>query len=376
MKGIKRLLLILLLIIPFVNLNAASCQNADGSWKAGSVSLSTSSISLKTGKSTTFKVNGPCAAGKITITSSDTSIVTVNPSEDFLDNSSTTVTIKAKKAGKVTITVNLEDVGGYNDVKITGQKKLTVTVKDPTTTTKAPTKPTSSTKEKSTTKTTKKATVKTEPTTKKIKELEVSKFEIVGYDISFDKDVLEYSIDVAPNVDELYILVDGKDIKATGTKKVSIEGKDSVVVNLNNGSKSVNYKINIRRVEQTASVPEVKEVVKEVVKENNLYKYTSIILLVVCIILTFLLIKSKKNNNSNTSIVDDSNKTPLQSTNITNTSTNSSTPNNMINNQNDVVSPLQTITPSQNTVTPINPVNLNTVNTTNIQNNQIDNNIQ
>ena len=275
MKRIKGLLIILL-FIPFV-INA-SCINSDGSGKRGSVSLSASNLNVYVGKSTTFKISAPCAAGKVKVSSSDTSIATVNKGLEFLDNESLTVTVKGKKVGKVTISVALEDIADYASNVLTGTKTLVVNVKE-----QAKSTPSTST------------TTTTTPTTPVVKEMKINSFEIIGYPINFNIDTTNYTIEVDPDVKKIYIKISGENYTAIGDKDVSIDGKDSIVVTLKNGDKVLNYTININRKTPVATT-EIKEVVKEVYVNNNTYLYTTIGLLALCVVFLVILLKKKGNS--------------------------------------------------------------------------------
>ena len=93
---------------------------------AGSVTVSKSSITLDDGGSTTFEVKATNSAGKVTISSSNTSIVTVDKSSEWLDNSSVKVTVKAKGTGSANVTVTV-DAATY-DMEVI-KKTYTVSVK-------------------------------------------------------------------------------------------------------------------------------------------------------------------------------------------------------------------------------------------------------
>ena len=100
---------------------------------AGSFSISSSSKSLTKGKTTTISVTANNCAGQFSISSSNPSVVSVSSSSTWLDNSSATITLTAKSAGKATITVTAVDVTDtdLNDIK--GAKTCTVTVTEPQT---------------------------------------------------------------------------------------------------------------------------------------------------------------------------------------------------------------------------------------------------
>lgn len=266
MKRIKRLLLILMIIVPLYNVNAA-CVNSNGTGKKGSVSLSASSLTVYKGKTATFKINAPCAAGKLSISSSNTSVATVTPKTDFVDDSSVKVTVKGLKVGSSTITVTLNDIVDYAERKIGGTRKVTVNVKE---------------------------YVAPKPKPKEIKEMKINSFEIVGYDINFDVNTLEYLINVHPDVKKIYINIKGENFTSSGDKIVNIEGKDSVVVSLKDDVKTLNYTIKINRIETAITPVEPQQIIKEVVKVDKTYVYITYGLLGLCLILIILLLSSRK----------------------------------------------------------------------------------
>lgn len=376
MERIKRILLVLLISIPFISVNA-SCINSDGTGKDGSVSLSATSLNVTVGKTTTFKINAPCAAGKFVITSSNTSVASVTPDSEFLDDSSLTVTVKGKAVGTATINVSLEDVADYASNVIQGTKRVTINVKAPVTTTKATTRATTraatNPTTKGTTKPTTKATTKpTEPTTKLIKPIKINTFDIVGYDVQFDMNTFEYTIDVGSNVKELYIITTGENFKVDGDKEVNIEGKDSINVTFTNEDNQLDYKININRV-GSAIPTETKEEVKEVVKTNNTFLYTTVCLGILSAILAILLVKSKneKKLSSNNRPIVEKEITPIETTHInninpntvsnvyTNTATSPVNQTPIAQPQNTITNPLDNMYIQPETTTPINSTDNN-----------------
>lgn len=97
--------------------------------EAATFSVSAASTSLTVGGTTTLSINGTECIGQFTISSSDSSIVSVGSSTMWIEETTSTVTLTAKKAGKATITVtatNVSDSSGNNDV--TGSKSVTITV--------------------------------------------------------------------------------------------------------------------------------------------------------------------------------------------------------------------------------------------------------
>lgn len=90
---IKYLLFLALLLFPI------------GVLAAGGVSVSPSSLNISPGGTASFKVTASNAAGKVVITSSDTSIVTVNKGTEWVENGTLTVTATGKKTGNAKITI-------------------------------------------------------------------------------------------------------------------------------------------------------------------------------------------------------------------------------------------------------------------------------
>lgn len=88
---------------------------------------------LITGESTTFTLSATECTGKFTITSSDTSVISISgtTSQWIEGGGNHSVTLKANKAGKATVSVQAEDVSDSAGNPITGSKSVTITVKDP-----------------------------------------------------------------------------------------------------------------------------------------------------------------------------------------------------------------------------------------------------
>ena len=76
--------------------------------EAANFTVSKSNISLETGKSSTVTINAPTHTGRINITSSNSSVATVNESSLWVENDSKTITITAKSSGIATITIKGE----------------------------------------------------------------------------------------------------------------------------------------------------------------------------------------------------------------------------------------------------------------------------
>lgn len=104
---------------------------------AGSIDLSTNKITLKKGETTTFTITANNAAGKVILSSSDSSVATIEvqsktdidtDSDIFLDNSSKTIKVTALEEGTCDILVELDDVTTYDAEALTDSKKIEVEV--------------------------------------------------------------------------------------------------------------------------------------------------------------------------------------------------------------------------------------------------------
>ena len=125
MKKIKKIFLIALstivLLSIFSNVKAA-----------GSYSASVGASSLTIGKTTTLTIKTSNAEGRFSITSSNSSVVSVDKSSIWV-SSSEGITLTAKGAGSATITIKPESVSDTDLNLITNKKTISITVKDNTT---------------------------------------------------------------------------------------------------------------------------------------------------------------------------------------------------------------------------------------------------
>jgi len=277
---------------------------------AGSINPSTTNINVEKGKTTTFTIRANNVAGNVLIQSSDTSAVSVSPSSYFFDtapggNESVTVTVTAHKAGTASIYIVLEDVGTYDEVpvELTGRKEVNINITEPapveqaqpvqqTQTTTTKNIQTQAKKEETKEEEVKKEEVKEEEKKEEVKipknKLTIDKFYVVGYDIGFDPEKLDYTIDIDDTVKAIYIVVSGENLEVIGDKEVDITDKSSVVVRLKNGNTIEEYTIKLHRISNSIK--------KEKSKANIVLVGTTIFFALTTIGLgTYVLIKRKYN---------------------------------------------------------------------------------
>lgn len=112
------ILIICLFILPVVS-NAAN------------VSANVGTTTLDVGGTTTYTVKANNCAGRFSITSSDASVVAVEgTTSEYLDNTSLSVTLRAKKAGTATITVKYLAADYDTGIDDESSKSVKITVKD------------------------------------------------------------------------------------------------------------------------------------------------------------------------------------------------------------------------------------------------------
>lgn len=207
--------------------------------KAASYDVTVTSKTVTVGNSVTLTIKGNDLAGRFDLSSSNSSVASLSNNSLFIDNNSTSITITAKSVGTATITIIPTDVTAYDNNTITGNKTITITVKD---------KPTSN---PSTGGNNSGTTTNPTPTKKKSTNNYLSSLTIEGYtlDKEFKKDETEYSIMVENDVNKIKInaQLDDSSAKVTGIGEVEVKegiNKLEIKVTAENGSTRI-YTLNV-----------------------------------------------------------------------------------------------------------------------------------
>lgn len=207
--------------------------------KAASYDVTVTSKTVTIGNSVTLTIKGNDLAGRFDLSSSNSSVASLSKNSLFIDNNSTSITITAKSVGTATITIIPTDVTAYDNNTITGNKTITITVKD---------KPTSN---PSTGGNNSGTTTNTTPTKKKSTNNYLSSLTIEGYtlDKEFKKEETEYSIMVENDVNKIKInaQLDDSSAKVTGIGEVEVKegiNKLEIKVTAENGSTRI-YTLNV-----------------------------------------------------------------------------------------------------------------------------------
>lgn len=205
---------------------------------AGSIKPTTSSLSIRPGGTATFTIKANNATGKVNISSSNTGVANVSASSHWMDNDSFTVTVKGVSEGTATITVSLSDAATYDEEELHGSYSINVKVAAVSNTggggyTQAP-------------------EVRNDAT--------LSKIEINGYNIDFDKNKTDYSLEVSNDVVELNVNA----IPNKSTSKATVNGN----TNLKVGENTV--KINVTSADGTKKEYIIKVVRKDEIPETDI----------------------------------------------------------------------------------------------------------
>ncbi len=120
-------------VVLLVILAIICCIMQSKVYAAGSFSCNAGKQTMTVGETTTYTVNANRCGGRFEITTSDSSIVSISgETSTWIENGSHTVTLKANKAGKATITVKAANVADSDTAEdITGSKSVTITVNNP-----------------------------------------------------------------------------------------------------------------------------------------------------------------------------------------------------------------------------------------------------
>lgn len=206
MKKNLKILFLSIFVISFICMNNYAY--------AASVSMYANSKSLNVGKSTSIVVNGNSIAGKFSIVSSNSNVISLSTDSLWVEGS-TSCTAYAKSTGTATITIKPIDVSDSdaNDVTSSiGPRSISIKVNQ--------------NQSVATTKT-------SSPTTSdnaNLKDLTIESFNI---DPEFSKNILQYNLKVDSNVNDLNITATPDDAKAsvdiTGNKDLK-EGDNTIKI--------------------------------------------------------------------------------------------------------------------------------------------------
>ena len=274
MKIKKILSFLIMLIITIALLETVSM--------AASFDASASKTTLNIGDTTSVTIKVNDCFGKFTVSTSDSSIVSVNNTSIWIEHGSQSgsFTITAKKAGKATITItakNVSDTAGDND--ITGSKTVTITVPEPKKEEpKEEPKKEETKKEETKTETTKEQTTTNKeeeapkPVVTKSSDATLKSLTVDGKTYSNPKNSITAN-NVSSDTATIKISAQTNDSKAkvtgTGTKElVTGTNKFTLKVTAEDGS-TKSYTIKVTKLEEEDTTPNIVEEQKEEEKQEE-----------------------------------------------------------------------------------------------------------
>ena len=189
---------------------------------AGDLSIYASTTSVIVGNSVVITVKGNNIAGKLSLISSNGGILSGGASAFWIDNSTVTYTFKAVSTGSATVTVKPIDVADYNNgSSYTTSKSVTINVR-------------------------------TKPVIVLSGDNNLSNLGIENYSLTpeFNKDTLEYNVELEPDTSEINISATashgGATIEGAGTREVTDgDNRLEIKVTAENGSSKI-YVINAK----------------------------------------------------------------------------------------------------------------------------------
>ena len=187
----------------------------------GDISSNKSSITLESGTSETFVVTANNSAGKVTFSSSNNSVASVDKSAEWLDNSSVTVTVTANSTGTATISIGI-DAATYDEEELKETKTISITVRPP------------------------------KSGNNNLSDLKVNGSTVSGFSSSKTSYTLartnDTSIDISASTED-----NKASLKGTGKKNLDYgDNTFNVIVTAENGSTKT-YKINVERIDNRSS---------------------------------------------------------------------------------------------------------------------------
>lgn len=219
--------------------------------------LSITSNTVTVGNSLTLNIKVSDGAGKFSVSSSNSSVVSVPAGSNsvWIDNTTQSITLKANKEGSSTITVTSIDATSYGGNAITGSKSVTINVRA-----KQVVNNNNSGGSKNNNTSAK--------TTPKSSNNFLTSLTVDGLKLneSFDKETLEYTLTVPAETEKIKInaQVSDSNAKVTGIGEVKVStglNTFEIIVTAENGSKRT-YKLN-------ATVEELKPI--NVIVDNKEY---------------------------------------------------------------------------------------------------------
>ena len=243
MKKVNKIISIILVAVMVLTILPVSVYAAVGSY-----SVSAGASNIKVGKTTNIYIRCKKAAGKFSISSSNTSVATVSIASTWVDNANmdSAIVVKGVSKGTATITVTPVDVSDTEYNLITAPKSITITVKEENNTNN---------------NTNNNSKIEEEDALVKSSDAKLKSLKITGEDIDFNANTTKYFLNVSNEVTSLKIKAVPNDSKATvkisGNKDFKVgENVIKIKVTAENGTVKT-YTITVTRKDEEKPVENV-----------------------------------------------------------------------------------------------------------------------
>ena len=222
MKRIKWVLL-LILLLPSV------CM------AKGGISVSKSTVNVYVGGTAKINISSNQAFATIqtSVVGDNISITYPESTIDMGETKSFTITGKSVGQSKIVLSFVVAPYDTATPEEYNDSRTITVNVTEKPTTTTTTTEPTTT----------------TEATTIAPSDISINNIKIVGYSLDFDKNKIEYTINVDKDTNELYVIVEGDNLEVEGDGLIDIKDKDSFDIKVKQGGSELTYKIKINKTE-------------------------------------------------------------------------------------------------------------------------------
>ena len=232
------------------------------------ITSSSSNVSLYVGETKSITLNSNGGAGRVQISTASNNITITNGGGRQWIDGTLTVSFRGVSAGSSAVIVTIDDFSDKDGNIIEGTTRINVTVSNRPVQTQAPQTQPSPTQPATTRPTTTKANVEvptTEPTTAAPETTTVApgapklkNLKVVGYEIEFKPNTLEYTIKVSEDVTELYVIADKENegSNITGAGIVKVKDVDQIAVSVVDPATELRsiYLVNIIHVKSAAKV--------------------------------------------------------------------------------------------------------------------------
>lgn len=232
------------------------------------ISVSPRVLTIEKGKSASFTISADNSAGRIDVSSSNSSVASISTSSVWLDNNSAVITVNGLSAGTSTISVILTDVGTYNKEPLTGTYTVNVTVNNPAPTPTPTPNNNNNNNNNNNSNNNNNNNKETKSSDKKLKSLTVEGYNLIRVDDN------NYTLSVRNEISSINVQATANDLKAkvegTGVYELIVgDNPITITVTAEDGSKNTIKIVITREEEEKKEVKPVTPEKKETPKKDD-----------------------------------------------------------------------------------------------------------